>query len=71
MLFPAHTGAGGEWCRVPVGPALENKAGDRLKEPGELILEHAHVCSVRSRDSQVAWDLFQNPGVWDCRLASP
>lgn len=54
MLFPAD-----ERCRVPVGFALDNKAEDRLTEPGKLILEKGQV---HSGDSQVAWDMFQNSG---------
>lgn len=59
MLFPAHTGVGNEWGRVPVGFALDNKAEDRLMEPGKLILEKGQV---HSRDSQVAWDMSQISG---------
>ena len=57
MLFPAHAGAVEE--REPVGFALDQEAEDGLQEPGKLILEKGQV---HSRDSQVAWDMFQNSG---------
>ena len=42
-----------------MGFALDQEAEDGLQEPGKLILEKGQV---HSRDSQVAWDMFQNSG---------